>query len=410
MTPGRTRAHAKAYMRALGLPLAVALAFGAPRAALADPPTVWTDYTALAGSELVIGSNIDVFGDFGVIQPNGRLELEFNTYQFTANPPPDDALLAADRVFLQNKASANDVFTNDLRLFGDGAARGTVTPYSFPIPVTLPTLPSGVTDPCTNSANNVTVGGGKTINLVPGCYGNLIINTGGTANLIAAGTYIFRRANLGPNAGIIGLVGGIDLIFQQFINADMMAEIGPMSLNPNDLSIWIGGSQNQFGVFGYVIANLFAPNDTNFEMLKGTNFVGAIYADRLFIRGTHSLNVRTPTPTPPPTPTPTPTPTAPPGTPTPTPPPGTPTPTLPIVVPTPTPTPPPGTPTPTFVPGTPTPTAPIVIPTPTPTSPFVPPGRRLKGKPWGSQFFVGNPTTNYANFFMLKPLAGTIAR
>jgi hypothetical protein len=83
----------------------------------------------------------------------------------------------------------------------------------------------------------------------------------------------------------------------------------------------------------------------------------------------------------------------------------TPTPTSPFIPPTPTPTrTPSSTPTPTGSIGTPTPTAPFVVPTPTPTSPFVPPGFRLKGKPWGRQYFVGNPTTNYANFLMIKPL------
>src|SRR5262245_6841031 len=135
-----TRTRGRAWARSTA---AAVFILGWATSASAQPSTTWTDYTALAGHQLVIGLNIDVFGNFGVIEPSGNpnidnLELETNTYHLTASPPPDDAYLASDRIVLQNNASANDVFTNDVKTFGDGNVRGTITPFAFPLQIVLP--------------------------------------------------------------------------------------------------------------------------------------------------------------------------------------------------------------------------------------------------------------------------------
>ncbi len=471
----------------------------------AQPSGTWTDYTALAGSRLEFGVHLSLVGDFGVVEPGGELIIAPGSVHLTANPPPDDALLVADKVVVdggldepKNRSSVNDVFTNDLDLGPGAAVRGTLTdPFPFPLAVSLPSLPAGVSSSCTVGKPQITIPVSTTQSLPPGCYGKLKLSEASTLE-VGGGEYIFKEITLLESAGLIVTSGVVDLIIQDNLETDPEIDLGPASMNPQHLRVWIGGDQNQLGKFSVVVANIFAPNDSHFEVLKGTNFAGTIYADRIAIRPCHECVVPTPTPTPTPTPKPTPTsaktpaptptptptipivvptptptatavatptPTQPAGTPTPTPsatpvgptptpsktpvgptptptgaptatpapsptPVPTPTPTAPFVVPTPTPKPP--TPTPTHAP-TPTTTAPFVVPTPTPkppsptptptpavtatpgptftgqgpptpTPPWCPPGHRLKGKPWGRQFFVGNPTSSYANFFMQKPL------
>ncbi len=432
----------------LGLAMILALIGGATPGH-AEPGAKWTDYTALAGSRLEIGVNIAVVGHFGVVGHGGQLVVDEGATHITATTPPDDALMAADSIQLKNNTSLNHVFARSVKRSPAADIRGVIDgTFSFPLNVTLPSLPASATSPCTARQPAVIVLKDTTRTLAPGCYGLLRVAAGATLEL-SGGEYTFKRIFMASNSGLVITDGVANITVQENLETADSVDIGPTSLKAKHLWLWIAGRNNQIGKFSALVGNVFAPNDKSFDVLKGTNFAGTIYAEELSIRGCHGCVVPTPTPTPTatpkptptatkaPTPTPTRTPTpTPTTTPTPTPTPiPTPTPTVPIVIPTPTPT---AKPTPTktpFVPTpTPRPTVPIVVPTPTPkptptrtptptptpqptaTSPVVvptptpvwcPPDHRLKGKPWGRKFFVGNVSGSYANFFMQRPLPYT---
>lgn len=385
------------------------LQLGSRSPLVAALPSVWTDYTAVAEDRLEIGSNIEVSGNFAVIQQGGILKLDTNAFQ---NDVPADSFLAADSMEFTAGASANNVFYNTLVLNGDSEVRGTkTTPFTFPLSIVAPTLPAAANDPCIATASDVDVTllvSPKT--LAPGCYRDLDVKDGAVLEL-TGGTYKFRKVliegSTSSSGGQLVALATSTLNVQDTFVTEINADVFPDSSDPADLRVYAGGVNNRIGngslnnPNSLFIGQMVAPNDTNLEFGVRSVFIGNAYGIEVFIFGVHlprtpsPTPTRTPTPTPTRTPTPTPTkPFVPTATPTPTSTPTatptntvTPTPT-PTRTPTNTPTP---TPTPTSTPGvtvTPTPTrTPTVTPTvtpvntptvtplatPTPTSPFVPP-------------------------------------
>jgi hypothetical protein len=369
------------------------LQVGPRNQAVAALPTSWLDYTAVALNRLEIGSNIEVSGNFAVINPGGYLKLGTNAFHSSV---PPDSFLAADTMEFTAGASANNVFTNNLILNGDSEVRGSTTdPYPFPLNIIQPTLPAAVNDPCTASATDLII----TVaisprQIAPGCYRDLIVRDKAVAEL-TGGNYTFRKvlvegATSSSGGQLIALAASV-LAVQTTFFTEINTDVFPESSDPADLLIYAKGTDNQIGNGSLNNANtlfigqIVAPNDSHLEFGVRSVFIGNAFAAEMFIFGVHLPRTPTPTPSPTPTRTPTPTPTQtatrtptptptlpfiPTATPTPSP---TPTPTVtPTVTPTatpptntPTPTPPTNTPTPT-PPNTPTPTPPTNTPTPTP--------------------------------------------
>jgi len=359
-TPNAT--NAKARLRLLGgrvpvVAAALALALCGADAAQAQPSSSWTSYAALAKSRLDIGSNIEVSGNYAVIESNGRLSLGTNTFH---NSAPAGAFLAADRMEFTTGASANDVYVNALQLNGTANVRGTTTsPFPFPLNVNVPSLPSDTSNPCVDSASNVTISSAQSPATLPaGCYRDIAVGNGAVLDL-SGGNYIVRRIRIEVDGQIVA-TAPTTINVAQTVVTQLRTSLFPQSGQPQDLQIYIAGNDNQIGNEAMFVGQIVAPNDTRLEFGVRAIFVGNAYADGINIFGVHLP--RTPTPTP---------------TPTKTPPPSTPTPTFtPCVPPTPTPTPtPPGQPpTPTPPRQTPPPTPPGQTPTPTPTpTPFNPP-------------------------------------
>ena len=338
--------------------------------AVAALPTDWTAYTAIAETQMDIGSNIEVSGNYAVRQPGGLLNCGTNLFH---NSVPADSFLAADKIMCENGSSVNNVFTNDLQLDGTAEVRGTTSTLSpLPININVPTLPAAVNDACTASASDVTVTVAQSPRtLAPGCYKDLDVKDGAVVEL--NGTYIFRNVliegSTSSGGGSLVATGATVINVQGTFLTEINADVFPDSSDPADLLVNVKGVNNQIGNGALTnpnslfIGRIVAPNDDNLQFGVRSVFVGNAYAAELFIFGVHLPRTPSPTPTKTPTPTPTKTPTP---TPTKTP---TPTPTKPFIptaTPTPTPTP---TATPKFTPTpTPTPTAtPAVTPTPTST-------------------------------------------
>jgi hypothetical protein len=341
---------------------AVLLALGRADAASAQPPSSWTSYAALAKTRLDIGSNIEVSGNYAVIQPGGRLTLGTNTFHSST---PAGSFLAADRMEFTTGASANDVFVNSLVLNGTAEVRGTTTtPFSFPLNVDVPSLPADTANPCIDSASSVTVTVAQSPKtLAPGCYRDVSVDNGAILEL-SGGNYIVRRIRIEVE-GQVTAAAPTTINVRETVTTQLRTSLFPQSGSPEDLQLFVAGDNNQIGNDGMFVGRLVAPNDARLEFGVRAIFVGNAYADGINIFGVHQP--RTPTPTPTRTPTVTSTPFVPP-TPTPTP-----TRTPPGFTPTPTPT---GTPTVTptpFDPPTPTPTrTPTVTSTPECPSAFSP--------------------------------------
>ena len=329
-------------------------------------PTSWLNYTALAESRLEIGSNIEVSGNFAVIQPGGLLKLDTNAFH---NSVPPDSFLAADNMEFTTGASANNVFVNNLILNGNAEVRGTTTdPFAFPLNIVAPTLPAAVDDPCTISANDLTITvAASPVSIPPGCYRDLDVKDKAVAEL-TGGTYIFRKvlvegSTSSSGGQLVALTASVLNVQETFVT-EINADVFPDSSDPADLLVNTKGVNNRIGNGSLTtppnslfVGRIVAPNDTNLEFGVRSVFVGNAYAEEMFIFGVHLP--RTPSPTPTRTPTPTPTPTK---TPKPTF-----TPFMPTVTPSPTPTPPLVTATPPVVTATPplvTATPPVVTATP----------------------------------------------
>jgi hypothetical protein len=356
-----TRIRRGATRRAARLALGLALA--TPGTALAQVPGHWLDYVAVAKSKLVLGSNIEVTGNYAVVDPGGTMTVQTNLFH-AASPP--DSLLAADSIELATGASANDVYVNALQLVGTAEVRGTTTtPIALPLAISVPSLPADVTsNPCTASAENVTIRlVDSPATLPPGCYRDLLVDNDAALEL-SGGNYVFRRVRIETEGQLVAAASSTVNV-QDTLLSQVRSAIWTASGKPEDLTFFVGGANTSIGNESLFVGRIVAPNDGRLEFGVRAVVAGNAYADGITIFGVHLPRTPTPTPTRTPTPTATPRPTLTPFVPpTPTPTPGpTPTPTPPGV--TPTPTPPHTTPTPP--PATPTPTSPATA------TPFVPP-------------------------------------
>ncbi len=192
--------------RLIGAIAAVAALGAAATVALAQPSTDWRDYTAVARDTLIIGGNIEVMGNFGVVEPGGSLQVGVRTTVRGPVGAPDSSFVAADRVTVGPLASVTDVFANALALRQGAVVRGVQGPVTLPLLV-LPPLPPAIDDPCTLSASNVVVPSGTTLGIGPGCYRKLRVVRSGRVEL-DPGTYNFLRWRLDDGAQVAARPGG----------------------------------------------------------------------------------------------------------------------------------------------------------------------------------------------------------
>jgi len=377
--------HARGIARA-----ALAMAFFVaglvpPTRADAIPTNNWRDYTVISLDRLVIGSNLNLTGNYATVNADGTVEIGLNSFQLDASP---SFFVAADTIDLGPQASIADAYTNAIVGNPTGEVRGQIFPQTFPLPINLPNLPvNNICNDCTLGAGDVTVPVGDTVTLSPGCYGQLLARQSSHV-FLNAGVYRFRNWDIRKFASITAN-GPVTIYVRDNVTDEEGAFFGADNAHVDDFALWIGSritcnpftsiANSDIGHLSVFIGTLFAPKDDDLDFRKDAILLGTAVGGQVFVRGTHQARPPTPTPTPRPSPTkvPTPTPT-PTRTPTPTPtrtptptPTRTPTPTptqTPSVTPTPTRTP---TPTPTRTP-TPTPTQ-TSGPSPTPTSPFNPP-------------------------------------
>lgn len=332
-----------------------------PAVAAAQPSTDWMDYTIVAREKVIVGPNINVGGSFAAVDSGGLVRISNNTFQLDGVPDP---VVAADEVTLAGQSSVVDVYAGTLDANATSTIRGTLNqPYPFPLPIVLPPIPAQATDPCTESAADVVVAAGATVQLSPGCYGELKVKKDAIL-VLEPGDFQFFKWTIKKRAQVLTLGGDVDVYVRRRIKTEDEAEVRASSGDPKELQFWIASendSKSIIGRFSMVIATIYAPEDPMLNFNKGVFFFGSAVGKTVDIRGNHDDRPPTPTPSPTPSPTPTATPT-----PTPTPSPtATPSPSATSIVP-PTPSPSPTqTPTPT---ATPSPSATsIVPPTPTPT-------------------------------------------
>jgi hypothetical protein len=276
-------------------------------------PTEWTQYTAVATNRLEVGSNIEVSGNFAVINSGGYLKLGTNLFH---NSVPPDSFLAADTLEFTAGASANNVFTNTLILNGISEVRGTTTrPVSFPLNIIPPTLPAAVNDPCTATATDLII----TVaisprQIAPGCYRDLIVRDRAVAEL-TGGSYTFRKVLVegatSSSGGQLVAVAASVLNVQTTLFTEINTDVFPESSDPADLLIYAKGTDNQIGNGSLNNANtlfigqIVAPNDTHLEFGVRSVFIGKAYAAEMFIFGSHLPGTPTSAPTVTPTPGPT---------------------------------------------------------------------------------------------------------
>ena len=118
-----------------------------------DPPTDWRSYTLIGRERVLVGSNMNVHGSFAVTEPGGFFRLAEGSFQLDNTPAP---VVVADSVVLVQRSSVKNVFTNDLDRSPSAEIRGALQEsQSFPLPISLPTLPAGVNDDCTLSARDL---------------------------------------------------------------------------------------------------------------------------------------------------------------------------------------------------------------------------------------------------------------
>ena len=245
-------------------------------------PTVWTDYTAIAKNRLEIGSNIEVSGNFAVVNDNGVLLCGIGLFH---NSVPPDSFLAADSIECETGSSVNNVFTNDLQLNGTATVRGTITdPFAFPLTITAPTLPPAVDDPCTASASDFTATvAGSPHSLAPGCYKEITVRDGAVLEL--NGTYTFRKVlvegQASSSGGQLVAVGPTVLNVQDTFVTEINADAFPDSGDPADLLVNSKGVNNRIGNGSLspppnstFIGRFVAPNDTNLEFGVRSVFIG----------------------------------------------------------------------------------------------------------------------------------------
>ena len=114
------------------------------------------------------------------------------------------------------------------------------SPALLPIVAAWPPGPLGAVpvESCVNVAANVTVAGGATLNLPPGCYKDVRVNAGGTLNLVA-GLYNFKTLRLIAGATLNG--GGVS---QTTVNVQSLT-ISEAGANWNDVFIKTPGTVGQ---------------------------------------------------------------------------------------------------------------------------------------------------------------------
>lgn len=322
---------------------------------IASPPSAaasWVDYRIVARSRLSIGPNLNLRGNYVVMDPGGTLALGQNSFQLDGSPAP---FMAADTINLGQSASIVDAYTNQITGHETGEVRGSRVGFSVPVGLSLPAFPvAQACDACTMSEADISLAAGEERTLAPGCYRDLIVHREATAYL-QPGSYTFKSWNI-RKFGAVQADGAVQVHLRRNLKTEEGSFLGVSTGNAVDFQFWIGSettcspglapNTSRLGKFTTAMGTFVAPADTDFDLNKGVVLVGTVVADRVSIRGDHAARPPTPTPSATPTPTPTPTPT---------------------ITPTPIPTSP-------FIPPTPTPSpTPVVTPTPIPTSPFVPP-------------------------------------
>jgi hypothetical protein len=136
-------------------------------------------------------------GNILVNSPTGFIEVgAHNVINGTAT---------AHRLVLGSFAQINTCVADIFQGADENAVCGTVvTPVSPPLPclANYPPIPAPAVPACVDTANDVTVPAGQTVNLTPGCYQDVRINTGGTLNL--GGTYNFRSVLMQSGSSLNG--------------------------------------------------------------------------------------------------------------------------------------------------------------------------------------------------------------
>ncbi len=342
-------------LRPLGaIAFALTLCFAAPAGA-ALPVSDWREVEYVGMEAVTIGPAFNLEGSVAAVSAGGEVSIAADLFQ--GDGAPVSNFVAGDRIEVGNRASLKNVFYRASISGGTGfyRIRGTLERTTFPLSLNIPPLPAQTNDSCVDNRPDVVAETGSPRTPAPGCYGDLIVESGGLVTL-AAGAYQFRSVNI-SRIGTLRATGPVNVYVKRAVDVGDSATVGPNSGNAADLTFWarnVGNSTSQIGESARFTGHLFAPNDGNLMVGQDVALKGSVLGRIVHKRGHHGPPPPTPTRTPSPTATPRPSPT-----PTPTP--------TPSVTPTPTPLPSP-TPTSPFVPPTPT-----LTPRPTPTSPFVPP-------------------------------------
>ena len=335
------------------LVFALSLGFAASAWAAALPVSDWREVEYVGMEAVTIGPAFNLEGSVAAVSAGGEVSVAADLFQGDGTPISN--FVAGDRVEVGNRASLKNVFYRASLSGGTGfyRIRGTLERTTFPLSLNIPPLPPQTNDSCVDSRPDIVATPGSPRTPAPGCYGDLIVESGGLATL-ATGAYQFRSVNI-SRIGTLRATGPVNVYVKRAVDVGDSATDGPNSGNAADLTFWArnaGNSTSQIGESARLTGHLFAPNDGNLMVGQDAVLKGSVLGRIVHKRGYHGAPPPTPSPTPAPTPSPRPSPT-----PTPTP----------SATPTPTPLPSP-TPTSPFVPPTPSGT-----PRPTPTSPFVPP-------------------------------------
>ena len=157
---------------------------------------------------------ISIGGTEFVLFANTRIALESAATNITGNVAvngPAGVLDIGSNVRIAGRAIANRINAGTGALIdtcefnvktGPGVCSAEVSPAGVPLSA-WPPLPIAAVPACVDSAPNVTVAAGATLNLAPGCYGLVTVNDGGQL-ILAAGGYDVLDLQLEDGATIDG--------------------------------------------------------------------------------------------------------------------------------------------------------------------------------------------------------------
>lgn len=180
-----------------------------------------------------------------------------------------DSDIYGNRVLIKEDARVNDVFYNELDN-QDGTINGDLhTPLDLPLLSDLPSVPTFIP-----GTEDIVVEEENCIPLIPGSYGQLLLDSKAIVVLCRGGIYNFQSWSIGDNAKVL-FSDSVEIRIADRLETGMNVQIRPnedvpdLELFPRDIVIYVAGNSYidsvvvpvvVFGEDTRVVATLYAPN------------------------------------------------------------------------------------------------------------------------------------------------------